>query len=232
MKQILVFCHNYINYEWYETVENQLNILTKFGIYQNASKIFYGAYAEDKYQLYKFIDLVKKYDTYGKIQIVIHPFNDGEKQTLILLQDVCKNYNDSYVVYYHTKGVSSKNTLPHCKKNLESWKNLMEHFTLKKWQFAVDSLNNGYDVCGSLFTTVTHKNLSAKFYLGNFWWAKSNHINKLKDMKQRDHRWGCESWITDTENYTWASSMDWNKYASDNTNPYEIFFDPKEYEDL
>lgn len=95
MKPILIFCHNYVNHNWYEIVDEQLSKLVNSELYDNATEIYYGVYAEDNFQLYKFIDLVKNWDSNNKIKIVVHPINDGERQTMILLQETIKSYPDA-----------------------------------------------------------------------------------------------------------------------------------------
>lgn len=97
MKPTLIFCHNYIAHNWYEIVNEQLSKLVGSGLYNNTTEIYYGVYAEDNFQLYKFINLVKDWDSKNKIKIVVHPINDGERQTMILMQEIIKSYPDAYV---------------------------------------------------------------------------------------------------------------------------------------
>ena len=201
MKPILVFAHNYIDHNWHEIVEEQLSKLVRSGLYDEATEIYYGAYANDNFQLYKFINVVKFWDLKNKIRIVIHPFNDGEKQTLILLQETVKNYPDANILYYHTKGITSIQTheqhlgsLDY--KNIESWRHVMEYFNIEQWKDSIANLRSDeiIDTTGCLYVGESGYPYQF-FYAGNFWWAKSSYINKLPDMKKRDNRMGCELWI-------------------------------------
>ena len=229
MKPILVFSHNYINHNWFEIVEEQLSKLVYSGLYDNATEIYYGAYAHDQFQLFKFIDLVKFWDTKNKIRIVNHPFNDGEKQTLILLQETVKNYPDANVLYYHTKGITSLQTheqhlgsLDY--KNIESWRHVMEYFNIEQWEDSIANLrsNEIIDTAGCLYVNESGYPYQF-FYAGNFWWAKSSYLNKLPDMKERDNRMGCELWIGSIEH-------DWiNFYSGKGGVIYHEYFDPRDY---
>ena len=147
MKPILVFSHNYIDHNWHEIVEEQLSKLIRSGLYDEATEIYYGAYANDNFQLYKFINIVKFWDLKNKIRIVIHPFNDGERQTMILLQETIKSYPDAYVLYYHTKGITSIPNHEHHLgkidyKNIESWRHVMEYFNIECWDECIHTFKN------------------------------------------------------------------------------------------
>ena len=225
MKPILVFAHNYINYNWFEIVEEQLSKLVNSGLYNRATEIYYGAYAHDQFQLFKFIDLVKFWDTKNKIRITIHPINDGERQTMILLQEIIKSYPDAHVLYYHTKGITS--LLNHIDdvgdveyKNIESWRHVLEYFDIELWQDCIKALDE-VDVCGALY--VSKGSPWNYFFSGNFWWANSKYLNTLPDMKLRDNRMGCELWIGQGS-HSWINFWD-----SQGGSMYKEYFDPKDY---
>lgn len=229
MKPILVFAHNYIEHNWHEIVEEQLSKLVRSGLYDEATEIYYGAYANDNFQLYKFINVVKFWDLKNKIRIVIHPFNDGEKQTMILLQETIKSYPDAYVLYYHTKGITSlqnhSNHLPNLEyKNVESWRHLMEYFNIEMWENCISTFENHeiLDIAGCLYVDWTG-NPYKHFYAGNFWWAESKYLSTLPDMKERDNRMGCELWIGSMP-HEWV-----NFYPSKGGNIYYENFDPQDY---
>jgi len=228
MKPILVFAHNYINYNWFEIVEEQLSKLVNSGLYYSATEIYYGAYAHDQFQLFKFINLVKSWDTKDKIRIVIHPMNDGEKQTMILLQEIIKSYPDANVLYYHTKGITSIQSHQfHLEnldyKNIESWRHIMEYFNIELWKECVEAVSqDDIDTAGCLYVD-WQGNPFKYFYAGNFWWSKTTHLSQLPDMKERDNRMGCELWIGSIP-HNWV-----NFYQSEGGIIYHEYFDPKNY---
>jgi len=226
-KPILVFSHNYIDHNWFEIVLEQLSKLIKSDLYNKATKIYYCAYAHDKWELFKFIELVNSHDLSNKIQIIIHPFNDGEKQTLIHLQEVCKNHPEAYVLYYHTKGITSLQNHSELKnleyKNIESWRHAMEYFNIECWQSSLEGFSDGITSTIGIFYVGDSGWPNKYFYSGNFWWATSEYINTLPSMKDRDNRLGCELWIG-TGSHRWR-----NLFKSKGGNIYHEYYNPKEY---
>ena len=229
MKPILIFSHNYIDHNWYEIVQEQLLKLLKSNLYHQATEIHYGVYANNKWELFKFIELVKAHDFDKKIKITIHPFNDGEKQTMILMQDVIKNYPNAYTLYFHTKGITSlenhkdKEGLQY--KNIESWRHILEYFNIERWEYCIGELEieDERDVCGCLWVgenaTPPYKN----YYAGNFWWGKTRYLNQLPSMRERDNRMGCETWVGSGGCY-WI-----NLHLNSGGDIYDEFFDQKHY---
>lgn len=226
-KPILVFSHNYIDHNWHEIVEEQLSKLVRSGLYDEATEIYYGAYANDNFQLYKFINVVKFWDLKNKIRIVIHPFNDGEKQTMILLQETIKSYPDAYVLYYHTKGITSKLNHPDepnfSYRNVESWRHAMEYFNIEEWKTCIQELSIGPTNTLGIFYVGDSGFPYKYFFSGNFWWAKSSYLDTLPSMKERDNRMGCELWIGTGDHY-WR-----NMYPAKGGVIYEEYYDPKDY---
>jgi len=229
MKPILVFAHNYIDHNWFEIVEEQLSKLTYSGLYDASTEIYYGAHAHDEFQLYKFINLVQWWDTKNKIKIVIHPANDGEKQTMILLQNIIKNYSDAYALYYHTKGITSienhKDDTSIKYEYIESWRHILEYFNIELWEECIKRLEeyDHNDVCGCLYVGNDASPPYKNYYAGNFWWGKTRYLNNLPDMRERDNRMGCETWVG-SEPHWWV-----NTYPSSGGNVYHEYFDPKVY---
>lgn len=230
MKDILIFSHNYLVNNWYEIVSEQLSLLKTSELYQNSSKIYYCAYSDDNFEVYSFINLVKKYDLDKKILITIFPFNDREKDTLVLLQEIVKNYEDANILYYHTKGVTAvKNYSVEVQKNIVSWRNIMNYHNIEKWKNAIAALDDGHDMYGVLYSTYTingingYPDRSVNFYAGNFWWCTSKHINKLPSAKMLDNYKDVESFITSIP-HKWANTP----YPTEG-NIYLRYFDPQTY---
>jgi hypothetical protein len=228
MKPILIFCHNYVAHNWHEIVEEQLSKLVKSGLYDNATEIYYGVYAPDQFQLFKFINVVKFWDLKNKIKIVVHPINDGERQTMILMQETIKSYPDAYTLYYHTKGITSMSNHSNKKglkySNIESWRKCLEYFNIECWERCISEFEKHphINVCGAIY--VDHSGNPYKYYYaGNFWWAHTSYLNTLPDMKERDNRMGCELWIGQKP-HNWI-----NLHASKGGDIYYEYFDPKEY---
>lgn len=228
MKEILVFCHNFIAHNWFPIVSEQLELLHKSELYQNTSKIYYCYYAEEETEAFKFFSLVKKFDKDNKITIVNHSINDCERQTLWFMQEICRNYSDAYLLYYHTKGVSTKaRNEDVVQKNVESWRKIMEYFNIEKWENNIEKLQESIDVCGIFYGWWTSASYSGEYFAGNFWWTKSSYFNRLPSMKDRDNRMGCETLVTSIP-HVWHNFYQHNIPCS---SLYDVYYDPSNYRD-
>jgi hypothetical protein len=113
---------------------------------------------------------------------------DSEKETLLDLNDFCKNNPDYKILYFHNKGSFNISLINN------AWRLFMEHYVLDKWETCVKYLDE-YDCCGTDYFK--------SYFLGNFWWANASYINKLNvEYLMGDDRYGKELWIgsCDTKN--------------------------------
>jgi hypothetical protein len=112
------------------------------------------------------LELLKKYD---KFQIISTNKNLYEKFSI----NNYKNYiqSSNYKLFYiHSKTVTKT------EECFNDWRFLCEYFTIDKWRLNVELLNY-YDAVGTNL-----KNYPKKHYSGNFWWSKSEHLNKLTNI--------------------------------------------------
>jgi hypothetical protein len=105
-----------------------------------------------------------------KIKFIVAKENLFERFALLNFRHYVDKKVPYYMYYFHTKGVSRsiKDIQFH-----ETRKNL-DYFILEKHEICAYWLDNGYDAVGtalSLFPTL--------HFSGNFWWAKSSHIDNL-----------------------------------------------------
>jgi hypothetical protein len=100
--------------------------------------------------------------------------NIGEFYTLKQIQTHCKDtMTNDRILYIHTKGVTTPNN-----ECVNDWRKYMLYFNVEKHEQAIKELEN-YDTYGvDLVTEPT------EHYSGNFWWANSNHINKLPSIDE------------------------------------------------
>lgn len=223
-KKILIFSHNYIANNWFEIVEEQLQLLLNSGLYDKASNIFYCCYAENEFDFYKFYNLVKTKDQKHKINIITHSINDNEKQTLLFMQLVCKSYQDAYLLYFHTKGVTTKQRNETIQDvNIKSWRMLMNFFNIENWNKCIQKISEGNDICGVLYGYWVSNHHQGSYFAGNFWWTNSNYFNQLPSMENRDNRMGCETLITSLP-HRWHSF-----YSCPSGGLYDIYFDQEDY---
>lgn len=116
-----------------------------------------------------------------------------------------------YCLYFHTKGATAslqgKN-----KDIMDSWRHYMQYFLVRKWRQNVNLLKQ-YDATGA--SLILKQDWYNDHYSGNFWWAKSEHIKTLcevkdvnvKKRKSNDaYRYKAEMWLLSKECkcFNWA----------------------------
>jgi hypothetical protein len=143
-----------------------------------------------------------------------------EFPTLDMLHAFCKNNDNYYVLYLHTKGV----TRPYFKP-MDDWRDCMIYFNVEHWRDCCQKLDEGFDSVGvSTIQTPGHH------YQGNFWWAKSSYIRTLQpveDMpdltgrpsinkKEFGNRHKCEMWVLSNPECKVFSPYHWH------IDPYQV----------
>lgn len=123
---------------------------------------------------------------------------DFEYPTIEKIKAFSQQNPNQLVVYIHTKGVS-KGVCELSKK----WREWIVEFTIKRWRESVSIFNTVNDVDCTGTRLIILGNVS--FYTGNFWWAKTDYINKLGNIsdapKFRGYRYNCESWLLSNPNF-------------------------------
>lgn len=196
MKPLVIFyhiyCFNHQYNKWETTVIDQLQKLNNSLLYDNCSSIYTRIIGNDNdiKQCKVLMNDMKK------IQIIkANNHNDRELTTLKSLHSFSKE-NDSYILYIHTKGVTTgKNRREKYTIKANHWRNLMEYFVIEQWNQCIDILNKGYDACGILWRKEPFFNELLGHFSGNFWWANSTYLSDLPEIKDNSHRGNHEFWI-------------------------------------
>jgi hypothetical protein len=132
---------------------------------------------------------------YQKISLDYTTRNWYEGHALSKVDNIARTYDDCKILYFHTKGVSNKykdlisNDYYNLKvEGIKCWKELMEYFLIDNWKDCIKKLDE-YDTVG-----VNNVN---NWWWGNFWWSNSKHIKNNKPFNEyfTGSRWGCESWL-------------------------------------
>lgn len=155
-------------------------------------------------------DIIPKND---KIEL-IHQSDDPEAHefpTLHLIQKICKE-NECYVCYYHLRGVTS----PLDNLCVVDQRHYMTYFNIEQYRSCLNLLETQkVDALG-----VDVFDWPARHFSGNFWWARSEHINSLLDpedipaipnfysKEDNKHRHRCEMWIGSNPNHNYLEL--WN----------------------
>jgi hypothetical protein len=142
-------------------IEDQIQKLMQSGLYDETDMILCFVCIQTD----ECLNILKKYD---KIKIISTNENLYEKFAI----NNYKNYlqGEYYLYYIHSKGVSKSS------ENFENWRCLCDYFTIHKWRLNIELLKY-YDCVGTNL-----KNFPKKHFSGNFWWSKSEHLNKLKNI--------------------------------------------------
>ena len=138
-------------------------------------------------------ELVRPHDRF-RIAYTSDHLDDYEFPALGVLQDACRDWT-GFAYYLHSKGVSRHPADQHGRY----WRQLMLDRIVDGHAECIASLEE-YDAVGT--------NWRGNHYSGNFWWARSEHIARLPDIRSlrqsprlitRDRVWNvrlqCEFWI-------------------------------------
>ena len=144
-----------------DIIKDQIKKLLESNLYENTDKILCFV-CNMKY------DCINYLKNFNKIEIISTTQNLYEKYAI----NNFRNYinGDYYLYYFHSKSVSRT------EQCYIDWRNLCDYFILKKWRLLIELLNY-YDCVG-----INLKNFPKKHFSGNFWWSKSDHINKLHNI--------------------------------------------------
>jgi GR25 family glycosyltransferase involved in LPS biosynthesis/tetratricopeptide (TPR) repeat protein len=136
-----------------------------------------------------------------------------ELETLNIIRDFSIKTPNSNILYLHTKGIFHTQD-PMRSKNVEDWKDMMFYHLLNKNKQCVELLKS-YDTVGC--NLIRDHDRFGPHFSGNFWWATTNHISKLKEFTEFNDRHIAEWWICSESAKTFSlhdSRIDhyWNAY--------------------
>jgi len=153
--------------DYLNIVNEQINSLIKSDLYKLSDNIICFICNLDTSRDSECINLLKTFD---KIRIISTRENAFEKFAINNFKKYIDNTIPYYIYYIHSKSVSRKEQ---CYKD---WRKLCDYFIIHKWRLSLELLNY-YDCVGTNL-----KNFPKKHFSGNYWWSKSEHINKLNDI--------------------------------------------------
>lgn len=128
------------------------------------------------------------------VRYVSTDLEEWEWPTLRCMYKDCQHHDGS-VYYIHTKGASNcrPDVQPDIQKNIRDWRGVMSHYCISDYrQRLVDLLS--CDACGPFLSCNTDNGY--RYFAGNFWWAKSQHIRSL--VYPQGDRMSAETWIGTT----------------------------------
>ena len=166
MENVLGFIHIGNLGRGKEIFFDQLDLIKRSGLYSKTKHVYVGV--AGRCLDFCFID--------PKITILSHDpvLRNGECLLLKSMYKYCQTCEPAKIWYIHTKGASAvdpKNRLYH---NQNAWREYMQYFIIENHEDCIEALNE-FDVCGVEFMKLY------KYFIGNFWWANSNYIKKIKN---------------------------------------------------
>lgn len=209
--------HIYCDKDWQNMVAAQIRHLKDSGLFAVTEKLYVSMICrsdEDVPELHRIVG------DDGKLAVVA----DGrdplkfEYPALQFLHEKCMQ-EDCLVYYFHTKGITYQNfdttdrKFNRFKRNIESWRLMMEYFLFDKWKVAVNLLSGSklaaadgpqvkpaagerFDVYGCY--RFPPPPMSYYLYAGNFWWARGKYIRRLPVFDESifaSNRFYAEEWL-------------------------------------
>jgi len=179
-RPIYGFMHVACMNHWDTVIQRQIWKIKETGLLEATKKITWGVVGEHNGFIFDPIFM-------SKVDIVPSGgFGLFEYPTLALLEETCRS-EDCIVWYIHTKGVSARPPDP-VRENLREY---MEYFNVENWRSCLAAIEAGSDAAGVLWNRCT------RMFIGNFWWASSDHIRRIKKISDLDktNRLLAETWI-------------------------------------
>jgi hypothetical protein len=179
-----------VNRPWRGIVSEQMLLAHVSGLINASSNVYVtglGPIEENKtiYDIFDNPKFIYEYDNSTDVY---------EYPTLKKVEKFCLHNNDSLVWYAHSKAAS------HDYDDSFTWRFIMNHFVLKKWQLCYKLLSStNYTTCGSMLGIDTERKVGWDiYYAGNMWWAKCSHVNRLTRIERLDQsdRYLTEIYVT------------------------------------
>ena len=200
-----IYYHIYVSEDVEEIIDEQISLIQTHFNFPYILNVGIAIGDNNK----SILHLFKKFNNIRDVRA-----NANEFVTLDLIEKDVDKFGDSdYILYLHTKGASKYGN-----KNIISWRHLMNYFNIEKCKDALKLFEKSdFNTYGVLLN---------KFYMGNFWWAKSSYLKTLNMSEvDKNNRYHAEG------NYL-KSGEDWKPYSVYNiepTNPYAFNFKREEY---
>lgn len=129
------------------------------------------------------IILLNKFDDKKFIPITLKPnIKVHENMTINALLHYAKTNKNTYVLYLHSKGVTSDTAF---------WRNLMNYWNIIRHKDCFKFLDKGFYTVGINMRAFNSK----RYYAGNFWWANTNYIRSLDKIQNIYDRMNAETFI-------------------------------------
>lgn len=131
------------------------------------------------------------------------PGKRSELPTIAVIREWLPSHRDWFVCYHHSKGVTRLEQGVFNIDGKAAHRRAMELWVIWNWRSCVGDLERGYDAVGiNLVHPAKRPILPGCFFVGNFWWARAEHMLTLPPLPdncpQFDTGTRClaEGWVT------------------------------------
>ena len=204
-KPIYIFYHICTQNEWKDIVEEQMKTIIDSGLYEKATKIYYGCNCSlcD-------VELDEFFRPYDKAtpSILSPDTKTYENLTMNEMIQFSKNNPDSYILYIHTKGTTKRSI------SQIGWRNYMMYWLVDRHQIAIDSLDRGFHTVGTFYINNRFINLMniPIHYSGNFFWSTGEYLCRVPFIEKVEDRYHAE--------FTLLKSYETGKHININNKSY------------
>ena len=209
--------HIFCDKDWQNMVAMQIKHLKDSGLFAVTDKLYVSIIArsnEDISELHRIVGDDEKL-------VVVADEREPLKFEYPALQFIRRKCieEDCLVYYFHTKGITYQNfsttdrKFNNFKRNIESWRLMMEYFLFDKWKVAVNLLSGSkvaqsdgpqhipaagerFDVYGCY--RFPPPPMQYYLYAGNFWWTRGEYVRALPDFDESrfsSDRFFAEEWL-------------------------------------
>jgi len=170
--------------DWINVVLKNLNTINKSKIlYNKKCKTFNLILTGNQNNLIKIKNMIN--NTKINIKYKGNDIKTNEYYGIKEITDLSNKYPYDKLMYFHSKGVTRKNTA-------SDWVQYLEYFNILNYEKCLEKLNS-YDVVGTEYLSKPKPHMS-----GNYWWTTSNHISKLSLPNKYANRHLFEFFILNT----------------------------------
>ena len=157
--------------------KEQADLMESSGLLDACNDVYmFIHYKEDSFDWLK-----ERWKNYDKVHWIFDPSvtqEDFECVTVHKMQQIINQSPErSYNLFMHHKGAWNVSDYS------RNWRHYMQYWNIERWRDCVEKLDQGYDTVGAGWVYPTPVYIHP-FFAGNFYWASSDYIKRLKEYKK------------------------------------------------
>ena len=194
MKKIIVFYHAYLDGDYKNIIQDQLEKVFLSGLYNECDRIVMCVATPDESRL-SWVEKITR--NFKKIHLEViridrsqYPSNFRESKITLQKLKESADTEPGYYCYFHTKATTNPGY------KISMWRKSNDWGTICAWKTAIQMLNDGYDAVGPNLRYATFLGYFPHFS-GTYWWTTDDHIKSLnfEYLTNTDNVYSEEFWI-------------------------------------